>query len=70
MRDVDKQLLLTALQRKGAHCKSNTAVIAEIKLESFRPSCSKPRPPSQQYPFVFAFKEASGQPEVSRSGKK
>jgi hypothetical protein len=28
--------------------------------EGFRPSCSQPRPLSQWFPFVFAFKETSG----------
>jgi len=31
----------------------------------FRPSCSQPRSHSQWFPFVFAFKETSGWPEVS-----
>lgn len=34
--------------------------------ESFGPLHLQPRPHSQGFPFVIAFKEASGRPEVSR----
>ena len=34
--------------------------------EDFRPSRSQPRLRSQRFPFVFAFKETSDRPEVSR----
>jgi hypothetical protein len=54
---------------RAHHCKSN-ATVAEFQLESYGPSHTQPRPPSKQFPFVFTFKEASGQPEVSQSGKK
>jgi len=36
------------------------------RCEGFRPPHSHPRPHSQGFPFVIAFKEASGRPEVSR----
>lgn len=36
-------------------------------LWRWQPSCSQPRPRSQQSPFFFAFKGTSGQPEVSWS---
>jgi hypothetical protein len=52
------------------HHKSNAAVVAEFQPESYGPSHTQPRPPSKQFPFVFAFKEASGQPGVLQSGKK
>ena len=39
------------------------------RCEDFRPPHSQPRPHSQGFPFVIAFKEASGRPEVSRTRK-
>jgi len=62
MRAADTQHLLTAQHCKSAHCESNTAVVATFHLGSFRPSCAKTRPPSQQFPFVIAFEETSLQP--------
>jgi hypothetical protein len=52
----------------------STRVIQKVKIQHGwegkgnhrRPSCSQSRPRSQRFPFVFAFKETSGRPEVSR----
>jgi hypothetical protein len=52
----------------------STRVIQKVKIKHgwegkgnhLRPSRSQPRPRSQRFPFIFAFKETSGQPEVSR----
>ena len=38
----------------------------QFQLGSFRPSCSHPKPHSQWFTYVFAFKETSGQQEVPR----
>ena len=65
-RDAERQHLLTAWQHEGAHCNSYPAVVAEFQLGSFGPSSSDPKPCCQRFPFVFAFKVTSDQPEVLR----
>ena len=66
-RDAERQHLLTAWQHEGAHCNSYPAVVAEFQLGSFGPSSSDPKPCCQRFPFVFAFKVTSDQPEVLRN---
>jgi hypothetical protein len=55
MKFIEKLKIPNRSEGKGDH-----------HCEGFRPSHSQPRPHSQQFPFVFAFKETSSWPEVSQ----